>query len=170
MMPGLPGYNASARAPSFDPAEAKKLLSESKYGGAGGLPTITFSEIGSGASQGLDTQVMVEQWKENLGVTVNIAHPDPEDIIDLLFHSTSRQNNTGYSNSEVDRIVTEARTERDVTKRIQLYQQAEQIILNDAAWIPLYFGKDHYVVKPYVKGFDPLPITIPRLRYVKIEK
>jgi oligopeptide transport system substrate-binding protein len=196
MMPGLPGYNPNAKAPSFDPAEAKKLLSESKYGGAGGLPTITFSEIGSGASQGLDTQVMVEQWRENLGVTVNIAqsdsasffddldrgrfqmfsigwimdYPDPEDIIDLLFFSSSRQNNTGYSNPEVDRIVTDARKELDVTKRIQLYQQAEQLILDDAVWVPLYFGRDHYVVKPYVKGFEPTLIQIPRLRYVKIEK
>jgi ABC-type transport system substrate-binding protein len=66
--------------------------------------------------------------------------------------------------------VQQARTEQDVNRRLQLYQQAEQIILDDSPWIPLYFGRDHYVVKPYVKNFEPLPITIPRLRYVTIER
>jgi oligopeptide transport system substrate-binding protein len=196
MMPGLPGYNASARAPTYDPAAARQLLAESKYRDAAGLGTVTFSEIGGGASAGLDTQVIIEQWKTNLGVEVNIAqsdsasffddldrgrfqmfsigwimdYPDPEDIIDLLFHTTSRQNNTGYSNPQVDQLVQQARTEQDVNRRLQLYQQAEQIILDDSPWIPLYFGRDHYVVKPYVKNFEPLPITIPRLRYVTIER
>ena len=196
MMPGLPGYNASARAPTFDPGAARQLLSESKYKDAAGLGRITYSEIGGGASAGLDTQVIIEMLKTNLGVEVNIAqsdsasffddldrgrfqmfaigwimdYPDPEDIIDLLFNTTSRQNNTGYSNPQVDALVNEARTERDVNRRLQLYQQAEQIILDDAPWIPLYYGRDHFVVKPYVKGYDPLPITIPRLRYVTIEK
>jgi oligopeptide transport system substrate-binding protein len=196
MMPGLPGYNANAKAPTFDPAGAKQLLAESKYKDAAGLGTVTFSEIGGGASAGLDTQVIIEQWKTNLGVDVNIAqsdsasffddldrgrfqmfsigwimdYPDPEDIIDLLFHTSSRQNNTGYSNPQVDQLVVQARTEQDTTRRLQLYQQAEQIILNDSPWIPLYFGRDHYVVKPYVKNYEPLPITIPRLRYVTIER
>jgi ABC-type oligopeptide transport system substrate-binding subunit len=96
-------------------------------------------------------------------------YPDPEDIIDLLFHSTSRQNNTGYSNPQVDALVTQARTEQDQTKRMQLYRDAEKIIIQDAPWIPLFFGKDHYVVKPNVKGFDPLPIVLPFLRHVSVE-
>ena len=196
MMPGLPGYNASAKAPSFDPERARQLLAESKYKSAAGLGQIRFSEVGAGASAGLDTQVIVEQWKQNLGVDVNISqsdsasffddldrgrfqlfaigwimdYPDPENIIDLHFYSASRQNNTGYSNPEVDRIILQARTEADTTKRLQLYQQAEQIILEDAPWIPLYYGQDHFVVKPYVKNYNPLLTTVPHLRYVKIEK
>jgi oligopeptide transport system substrate-binding protein len=97
-------------------------------------------------------------------------YPDPEDIIDLLFYSASRQNNTGYANPEVDRIVLDARTELDVTRRLQLYQQAERIILEEAPWIPLFYGQEHYVVKPHVKELDPTFTVIPRLRYVRIEK
>ena len=41
-------------------------------------------------------------------------YPDPEDILDILFNSKSRQNNTGYSNPEVDALLVQARTEQDV--------------------------------------------------------
>jgi hypothetical protein len=37
-------------------------------------------------------------------------------------------------------------------------------------WIPLYFGADHFVVKPHVKNFTSTPIVIPRLRYVTIQR
>jgi ABC-type transport system substrate-binding protein len=196
MMPGLPGYNRDAKAIPFDPARAKQLLAESKYKDARGLGNVTLSEMGGGATASFDTQAILEMLKQNLGVDVSIAqseaasffddldrgklqmfsigwimdYPDPEDIIDLLFHSRSRQNNTGYSNPEVDALVEQARTETDVTKRLQLYQQAEAIILQDSPWIPMFFGKDHFVVKPYVKGWTSVPIVIPFLRYIKIEK
>jgi ABC-type transport system substrate-binding protein len=196
MMPGLPGYNEAARGPTFDPAAARQLLAESKYRDARGLGTITMTEIGGGANAGLATQAFIEMWRTNLGVEVSISqseqasffddldrgrmqmfsigwimdYPDPEDIIDLLFNSKSRQNNTKYSNPQVDALTEQARTELDSTKRLQLYQQAEQIILDEAPWIPLFFGKDHFVVKPHVKGYTSTPIVIPFLRYLSIER
>jgi oligopeptide transport system substrate-binding protein len=195
MMPGLPGYNANAKVPGFDPEGAKRLLAESKYRDARGLGQITLTEIGGGANAGITTQAIIEMWRTNLGVEVSIAqseaasffedldrgrlqmfdigwimdYPDPEDIIDLLFHSTSRQNNTHYKNAEFDTLVESARTEQDTTRRLQLYQQAETILLQDMPWIPLYFGRDHFVVKPKVKGFEPLPIVVPMLRYLTID-
>jgi len=50
-----------------------------------------------------------------------------------------------------------------------LYQQAEQIIVGDMPWIPLYNPQDNVVVKPYVKNFSLPPIVMPYLRYVIIE-
>jgi oligopeptide transport system substrate-binding protein len=196
MMPGLPGYNQNAQAPTFNPQEARRLLSESKYRDARGLGNVTMTEIGGGASAGFSTQAIIEMWRTNLGVEVSIAqaeaasffddldrgrmqmfeigwimdYPDPEDIIDLLFHSSSRQNNTRYKNPSFDAVVERARTEQDVTRRMQMYQEAEAILLNDLPWIPLFFGRDHFVVKPYVKGFEPRPIVIPQLRHIKIER
>jgi oligopeptide transport system substrate-binding protein len=196
MQPGLPGYDPSAKAPPFDPAAAKQLLADSKYGGPKGLPQITLTEVGSGATAGFDTQAIIEMWKTNLGVDVAISqseaaaffddldrgklqvftsgwimdYPDPEDIIDLLFYSTSRQNNTKYANPAFDDLVLRARTEQDVEKRLKLYRDAEQILLKDVPWVPLFFGYQHFVVKPNVKGYDPRPMIIPRLRFVTIEK
>lgn len=194
MMPGLPGYNANARGATYDPARAKQLLAESKYGT--NIGKVTLTEIGGGATAGFDTQRILEMWKQNLGVDVSIAqseaatfyddldrgrlqmfaagwimdYPDPEDIIDLLFYSKSGQNNTLYNSPVLDDLVLRARTEQDVTRRLQLYQQAEQVILDDAPWIPLYFGRDNIVVKPHVKNFNPNPIVLPRLRFVTISR
>ena len=196
MMPGLPGYSETnaTGVQSFDVEEAQRLLAESKYGGPDGLGPIVLTEIGGGASAGFATQAIIEMWRQNLGVEVSIEqseaasffddldrgtlqmfdigwimdYPDPEDIIDLLFHSTSRQNNTNYSNPEFDALVEQARTESDFTKRAELYQEAERILLEEAPWVPLFYGRDHIVVKPYVQGFDPQAIVIPRLRYVTI--
>ena len=196
MMSGLPGYNPQSKALSFDPEMASQLLKESKYGGPDGLPTVTITEVGGGANVGFDTQAMVEMWKENLGVDVQIEqteaatffedldsgrlqmfvtgwimdYPDPEDVLDVHFYSQSRLNNTRYSNPALDALLEQARTEQDVNRRMSLYQQAEQIVIEDAVWVPLYNGRDHALVKPYVKGFEFPPMVIPHLRYVTIEQ
>ena len=192
MPPGLPGYNPNAKTLSYDPERAKQLLAESKY--ADDMPKVTLSDVGAGATAGQDTQAMIEMWKTNLGIEIEIVqtdeatfwqdldkgeyqmftagwvmdYPDPEDILDILFYSQSRQNNTQYSNPQVDDLLVQARTEQDTAKRMALYQQAEQIILDDAAWIPLYNGRDHILVKPYVKGYLLPPMVIPRLKYISI--
>jgi oligopeptide transport system substrate-binding protein len=197
MQPGLPGYNENARLPEFNPELARQLLAESKYGSARGLGQVKLTQVGAGASGGsFDVQAMLSMWQENLGVEVTIDnaesaaffddldrgrfqmffsgwimdYPDPENIIDLLFHSASRQNHSRYSNPAFDALVEAARTERDVQRRLQMYQEAEQILIKDLPWMPLYFGADHFVVKPYVKGWEPTPILYPRLRYLSIER
>jgi len=196
MMSGLPGHNPESKALSFDPELARQLLKESKYGGPDRLPTVTITEVGGGANVGFDTQAMVEMWKENLGVEVEIEqteaatffedldsgrlqmfvtgwimdYPDPEDVLDVHFYSQSRLNNTRYSNPALDALLEQARTEQDVNRRMSLYQQAEQIVIEDAVWVPLYNGRDHALVKPYVKGFEFPPMVIPHLRYVTIER
>ncbi len=196
MMPGLPGYNKDATLPAFDPNAAKQALAQSKYHDAAGLGSITLTVSGAGATADYDTQALVQMWKDNLGVDVTISqeetatyfddiqqsrlqmwtsgwimdYPDPENLLDLLFYSKSPNNDSRYSNPDYDNLIVQARTEQDPQKRLQLYQQAEQILINDLPWIPLYFGQQHYVVKPYVKGFDPTPLQIPILRYVSIQK
>ena len=196
MMPGLPGHNPESKALAFDPELARQLLEESRYGGPDDLATVTLTEVGGGAVVGFDTQAMVEMWKENLGVDVELEqteaatffddldagrlhmfmagwimdYPDPEDIVDIKFHSRSRLNDPRYSNPELDALLEEARVEQDVDQRMSLYQQAERIIIEEAVWVPLYHGRDHALVKPYVEGFEFPPMVIPRLRYVTIER
>ena len=43
----------------------------------------------------------------------------------------------------------------DQVRRLELYRQAEDIIIEDAVILPMLFGVDHYLVKPYVEGFAP---------------
>ena len=96
-------------------------------------------------------------------------YPDPQDFIDILFYSKSLDNSGSYSNPEVDKFIEQARSEPNTDKRFQLYQQAEQLIVNDAAWIPLDFGQAHTLVKPRVKGYTPAPFVIPHMKYISLQ-
>src|SRR5437867_565764 len=193
--PQMPGYNPQLKGIGFDAAKAKDLLKQSKYGGAEGLPPVQITESGVGANVGNITEAILAMWKENLGVDVKVQqvesatffsdldkgrfqmfslgwiadYPDPENFLDLKFHTGSRQNDTAYSNPDVDKLLDQARTEQDSTKRLQLYQQAEQKIVDDAPWIPLFFDASHTVVKPYVKGWVEPAMIVERLRNVEIQ-
>jgi oligopeptide transport system substrate-binding protein len=194
--PGLPGFNIGLQGLPYDPEQARQLLASSKYGGPKGLPPIIFTNAGSGTYVSADVAALAEMWQQNLGVTITIEnlepnfyydqiykgnhgqlfsggwcadYPDPENFADVLFHTGSQQNNGGYSNPELDALLEAARVERDVTKRIQMYQQAEQILVDDAAALFTVHSLSYELVKPYVKGYVFTPITIPIERYMWLE-
>jgi ABC-type oligopeptide transport system substrate-binding subunit len=96
-------------------------------------------------------------------------YPDPENFLDVLLHSEAVENNVGhYSNAEYDRLLEEARTETDTGRRMALYQQAEQILVDDAGFIPLYHAPDYVLTKPFIEGFAIGPLGIPLLQNVTI--
>ena len=196
LMPQLPGYTPEDKTFQFNPDEARRLLAESKYGSAEDLPPIVITEVGGGAEARIDTQAFIEQWRAELGIEVRIQqtdfatflddqdsgrlqmfnagwimdYPDPEDILDLKFHSESELNDVGYSNAEVDAILDRARTEQDSAARLALYQEAERLIVEDAAWLPLYFSRVHVVVNADVEGWFEPPMVIPRLRHITVNR
>jgi len=194
--PGLPGFSYSLQGLPYDPAQARELLKQSKYGGPEGLPPIVYTDIGIGSSVNLDVAAMAEMWQKNLGVTITVEnlepnfayeqiyagnhgqllgsgwcadYPDPENFADILFHTGSSQNNGGYSNPALDAILEQARVEQDVTKRIALYQQAEQMIVDDAPVLFTTHSLSYQLVKPYVKGYVFTPFDIPIERYMWLE-
>ena len=195
--PGFPGFNEQLEGLRHDPVLAKKLLSESKYADPGTRPRIVITIPGTGGTPGLDLEVIINMWLETLGVEVEIQqvewatylkdldeekfqafgglgweadYPDPQDFLDILFHSESENNHGLYSSQKADILLQDARIETDLVKRIDLYQEAEKIIVNDAAWVPLWFaGERHVLIKPYVKGYELTPMTISKMRYVYIE-
>ena len=195
--PGFPGFNESLEGLRHDPVLAKKLLSESKYADPVSRPRIVVTIPGTGGTPGLDLEVIINMWLETLGVEVEIQqvewatylkdldeekfqafgglgweadYPDPQDFLDILFHSDSENNHGLYSNQEADVLLEDARVETDSVRRIDLYQNAEEIIINDAAWVPLWFaGERHVLIKPYVKGYELTPMTMSKMRYVYIE-
>ena len=94
-------------------------------------------------------------------------YPDPENFLDLLFHSNSSNNHTGYSNLHVDQLLERARVELKTDVRYDLYHQVEELILNDAPWLPMWnSGEQYLLVKPYVRDFYLGPLITPKLRFV----
>jgi ABC-type transport system substrate-binding protein len=97
-------------------------------------------------------------------------YPDPEDILDILFYSKSRQNNTRYNNPDIDAKLEAARIEPDTEKRLAAYRDIEKQLIDDAAWIPMFFDTTHALVKPYVQGYEFPPLIIERFRDVEVNR
>ena len=192
--PNMPGFSKDTKGLTYDPTAAKQLLQDSKY--AGKLPPIQLTLSGQGATVDPLTEAIIQMWKTNLGIDVTVQqeetatfftdaqqgklqmyteawgadYNDPQDFLSVNFLSDSQQNESKYSSPQVDALLRQADTTLDNTKRMDLYHQAEQMIINDAPWIPLTWDKDEYLVKPYVKGYVPVGLVIPLLRFVSIEK
>jgi oligopeptide transport system substrate-binding protein len=194
--PGLPGFNYALEGLPYDPARARELLKQSKYGSAGNLPPIVYTDSGIGSYIGLDVAAMAEMWEQNLGVTItveNIAYdyfydqiysgnhgqlisggwcadyPDPENFADVLFHTDSAQNSGNYSNVELDTLLERARVERDVNTRMAMYQRAEQMIVDDAAVLFTTHSLSYQLVKSHVNGYVFTPIAVPIERYLWLD-
>ena len=193
--PGMPAYSPDLAGIPFDPQGARRLLQESSYGSPEALPPIVFSALGLGTLSN-DLAFLLEGWRQHLGVEVQVRqltsqayyyrlseeldnlydtgwvadYPDPENFLDLLFHSVaSLENNPGrYSNGQVDRLLVEARAEENVERRMGLYREAEQLLVDDTAAIPLYHDREYMLIRPYVQGYVYSPLGIPVLRSVEL--
>ena len=194
---GMPGFTNPDSAPVYDPAKAKALLGQSKY--ANNMPDITWTTTGGGGSAPQGIQAMTAMLHDNLGINVSIQqtdwatfigqlndpssnpyqifdigwvadYADPQNFLDILFHSGSTQNWAAYSNPAVDKLLEQAGLEKDTATRFKLYQQAEQMILADNPVIPLEYEREYWLTKPYVKGVVYPALIIPRLKYMSLGK
>lgn len=193
--PGFPGFNPNLKGYEYNPDKARQLIAESKYGSGAEMPRITLTVPGSfGAPVSPSIEALLSMWQENLGVEISILqtewaiflsdlhknrfqmfggigwiadYPDPENFLDVLFHSGSDNNQSEYSNGQVDLLLERARGEQDEPTRFALYNEAESIIVDDAAWVPLWHSNGGSIlVKPFVNDYFSFPMVIPKYRYV----
>jgi ABC-type transport system substrate-binding protein len=195
--PNFPGFSTDIKGLKYDPDKAVQLLSESKYSDPDTRPRIIVTIPGTGGSPSLDMEVVADMWDRILGVQIEIQqvewatylqdlnrkrlqvwggsgwqadYPDQQDFIDILFYSQSTGNHGNYSNKEADKLLMDARIEQDKLKRANIYNKAEQLIINDAPWLPMWFDQEGMaLVKPKVKGFEFTPLIVPKLKDVYIQ-
>jgi peptide/nickel transport system substrate-binding protein len=89
--------------------------------------------------------------------------PDPDSILYRRFHSSQFPPagvNAGYRNSEVDRLLDQARTTMDQAARKRLYSQAQKIIVSDVPIIILNYGPEHIIAHTRLKDatYDPFSL------------
>jgi oligopeptide transport system substrate-binding protein len=194
--PGMPGYNEDLVGLGYDVAEAMELITSSKYGSVENLPPIVLTLSGYGGVISPVLEAIITQWRENLGVEVTVRqlepdfylyhlneevdntylmgwladYPHPQDFLDVLFHTGNEYNYGGYSNSAYDTLVEQAGLEIDYAESLETYQQAEQMLVNDAAIIPLWFGQNLLLVRTYVEGYEPNALGYVILNKVKVHE
>ncbi len=193
--PGMPGYNRGLSGLPYDVKRAQGLIASSRYGDVSELPPITITTMGWGGLISQELEAIIHEWRQNLGIEVKVRqlepqrflyhleqeknemfylgwvadYPHPQDFLEVLFRTGADSNESGYSNPEVDSLLEMAGVELDYERSLALYQQAEQILVDDAACLPLWFGQNYILVKPYVKGYDLNPMGLAMLNKVSIE-
>ncbi|HHT7235683.1 MULTISPECIES: peptide ABC transporter substrate-binding protein [Bacillus cereus group] len=116
--------------------------------------------------QGLTIQIKQQPFKQKLQLEqtgdydISMANwgPDYKDPISYLelFTTGNPNNKMNYSNLHYDELIKKAKSDlvQDQKKRWETLQEAEHILLEDAAVAPLYHIGSAYVQKDYVKGIE----------------
>lgn len=193
---GLPGYDEDLHPYEYDPDLARELLAQSSYGSAEALPPVTITVSGY-ANQIPDyIAAVILDWQQNLGVEVSVRqlepevflyylederdeafamgwiadYPSPHNFLGTLFSTGESNNISGYSNPALEDLLVQAAAENDVDARLALYREAERVVVADAPCLPLMYGSNQVLVKPYVSGFVPNPLGVPDLTVVSVNR
>lgn len=82
-----------------------------------------------------------------------LGNIDPDDFYYSQHHSDGSSNAQGYSNSEVDQLLDEGRTETDEDRRQEIYDEAATIIADEASYIYLYNPSVIQAYSPDLSGY-----------------
>jgi ABC-type transport system substrate-binding protein len=189
---GLPSFDSTkVKGYSYDPNLARRLIREAGYSSAT-LPPIKlqtipiYSEIASYVARqleeiGFKIQVDVVQKSLLLDLTSNsktpffrgswIAdYPDAENYLSVFYSKNpAPPNYTRYKNSRFDALFERAIRETNDSLRYQLYRQADQVMINDAPVVPLWYDMVVHLVQPNLRGLPANGLNLLELRRVRVE-
>jgi peptide/nickel transport system substrate-binding protein len=190
---GLPSFDSSiVKGYHYHPVKTKQLLAEAGFPDGKGLPAIKLLTIAIYADManfiakqleesGIPVQVDVLQKSLLLTMTSGsraaffrgswIAdYPDAENYLSVFYSKNpAPPNYTRYKSASFDALFEKALKEDNDSLRYKLYQQADQVMIEDAPVVPLWYDKVVRLVQPNVKGFAPNPLNLLELRRVKLK-
>lgn len=192
--PGMVGYQKDLVGIPFDPEKAKSLLVAAGYQDGSQMPPLEISFRAGAPDAQIAAVAVTDDLKNNLGIVatphmydfptlLELQHHgklemsfaswyadylDPQNFLSLLLTSGTPQNSEGYSNKRFDNLCARADVDMNPVRRIKLYQQAEDIAVEDVAKLPLYFQRDAVLISPRVQGirsnlFGELPDNAVRM-------
>lgn len=155
--------------------EAKRLLADAGYPDGQGLPSFTYSTNDASyhkvvaeylqqawAEIGVDCQVEIVEWASFTPMRRNGDYDssrngwvgdysDASNMLDLLYSSNG--NNDGkFKNSDYDAAINLSRTTLDPKERSEALHQAEDILLENMACIPLAYYNDFWLQRKEITG------------------
>ena len=182
----------------YNPEEAKKLLEEGLAEEGMTIEDFNKEKIvllyNTSESHKKIAQAVQEMWRTKLGIDIGLEnvefqvkldrekagnydisragwigdYMDPMTFFDLWW-SGSAFNDVNYNNPEYDKRILESKTLMDQKVRMQNMREAEKLLMDDMAVIPVYFYTQPYVTKPGVKGIIKVAIRYPVITYADID-
>jgi len=189
---GLPSFDSSRRFFSYNPEKARELLTEAGYPGGKGLPAITLTST----SDYLDICKYIQHQVGELGIELLIEvsppaavkemkaqakipffraswiadYPDAENYLSLFYSPNfcpRGPNYTHFSNPEFDRLYEQAMSTVNDPARFALYQRMEQIVMEEAPVVVLYYDQVLRFVREGVSGLGNNPMNLLNLKRVR---
>jgi ABC-type transport system substrate-binding protein len=190
---GLPSFDAAVvKGYDYDPNKSRQLLKEAGYK-ADAFPPIKLLTIPLYADMadfvakelddlGIRVQVETVQKALLLDMTSNSRalffrgswigdYPDAENYLSVFYsRNPAPPNYTRYHNKEFDRLFEAALVAESDSVRYRLYQQADQVVMNDAPVVPLWYDKVIWLARPELSGFEPNALNLLELRRARFNQ
>jgi oligopeptide transport system substrate-binding protein len=190
--PGTAGYTFQHPI-SEDFAEARRLLAEAGYPNGKGMPPVEIL-YNTMESHRTIAEAIQQMWKTKLGVDARLVnqewkvyldaqrsqdyqvcraawigdYADPNSFLDMWL-TGGGNNETGWSNPQYDRLIAQAAATTDPQKRLEVFQKAESILMDEMPIIPIYFYTRVCLQRPDVKGWYPTILDNHPYQYVYLE-
>lgn len=174
--PGETGYDPSLKVLPYGAQAARAALKAAGYPSGKSFPAMTLYYPNDPPQFASVAQLVAKAWHKTLGITVDTQaltlntllfkaqsdalplylsgwsadYPDPHDWLSLQWRSDALNNNVRYNSKAFDSRVESADVTWSFADRMRLYNEAQQILVDDAAWIPLFIPHRMAFIRPGV--------------------
>jgi len=97
-------------------------------------------------------------------------YPDPEALLSYLETSAGSRNWAHFHNAEYDALLDEARAIVDPAKRFETLRKAEQVLLDEAGVVPIYYLSSGFLVQKYVGGWEENLLSLHPTRWMSVTR